>query len=461
MPANRPLIWNYFAHFTPFHEGWGTWSSPQGSHMVDGWSDVNRWIDLARVCEEGRFDAIFFGDTIGIYDAYQGSPDAAIRAGLQFPDADPSVLIGALGAATEHLGFAMTSSIIQAHPFEFARRMSTLDMMTNGRVGWNIVTSYLESAARNMGFDGLAEHDERYEMADDYLAATYGLWEHSWEDGATVRNATTGTLYDPKRIHRVDHVGKYFRTAGPSMMQPTAQRTPLLYQAGSSSRGTVFAATHAEVTFLGTQAVNGVARDVQRVREAAVAAGRPEDAVACIAMFAPVIGSTEAEARAKQKAYREALNPQALLAFFSTSGVDMSEIDLNRTISSLLAEDGSLSTTGRYWLEMIVAAFGDPDVSVADAVPSVAPAARFAGTPEQIADEVQRWADAGIDGFNLVPPETLGWADEWVTHVVPVLQRRGLMQQDYAPGTLREKLFRASPRLPESHPARCSVPARA
>ena len=208
------------------------------------------WIELAQLLERGGFDALFLADVIGTYDLYGGGPEAAIADAVQIPANDPAPLIPAMAMATEHLGFAFTSSVLQVPPFTFARHASTLDHLTGGRVAWNIVTSYLPNAGENLGLGGLPPHDERYARAEEYLEVTYKLWEGSWEEDAVLRDTARGVYADPAKIHAIDHAGDYYEVKGPHLAEPSPQRTPLLFQAGSSERGREFAATHAECVFM-------------------------------------------------------------------------------------------------------------------------------------------------------------------------------------------------------------------
>ena len=211
---------------------------------------IEPWIELARLLEKGGFDALFLADVIGAYDLYRGGPETAIQEAVQIPANDPMPLIPAMAMATEHLGFAFTSSVLQVPPFTFARQMSTLDHITGGRIAWNIVTSYLPNAGTNLGLGGLPLHDERYARAEEYLEVTYKLWEGSWEEGAVLCDIARGVYADPARIHPIDHAGAYYEVEGPHLSEPSPQRTPLLFQAGSSERGREFAATHAECVFM-------------------------------------------------------------------------------------------------------------------------------------------------------------------------------------------------------------------
>ncbi|KLU25221.1 oxidoreductase [Caballeronia mineralivorans PML1(12)] len=444
----RRLIYNAFTHVTPNHHSHGYWRHPEGRIQLD-YKRLAPWLDLARTVERGKFDTVFLADVVGVYDKFRGNGDTSIRTAMQFPSLDPASLVSALGAVTEHLGFAVTSSVIQDHPFDFARKMSTLDHMTDGRVAWNIVTSYLDNAARNHGQSALTEHDERYRWAEEYADVAYKLWEASWEDDALVADPERGVFADPAKVHKIHHRGQRYSVEGPHLSEPSPQRTPLLFQAGGSEAGRSFAARHAEATFIASRTPESAALTAADLRARARAFGRDGDELKIIVSLAPVIGSTEAEALARRRELKEWLSVEALQSFWSGGlGVDLSNIDPARPISELL-----LTNHVRGNVRAFIEAAPDHVVTFGDLLRQTV-SGRFAGTPEQIADEVQRYADAGVDGFNVVPVTTLGWWSEFVDQVVPVLQSRGLMQTDYAPGTLREKIQGHGPYLPDHHPAR-------
>jgi long-chain alkane monooxygenase len=446
--TRRRLIFNAFTHVTPNHHSHGYWRHPEGRGQLE-YKRLQPWIELAKTVERGRFDTVFLADVVGVYDRFRGNGDTAIRTAMQFPSLDPASLVSALAAATEHVGFAVTSSVIQDHPFDFARRMSTLDHLSDGRVAWNIVTSYLDNAARNFGHDKLEEHDERYRWAEEYVEVVYKLWEASWDDDARVADFERGVFAEPSKVRKILHRGARYSVEGPHLAEPSPQRTPLLFQAGGSEAGRTFAARHAEATFIAARTPESAAKHVADLRARARAFGRDGDELKIIVSLAPVIGSTEQEAQARRRELKEWLSVEALQAFYSGSlGVDLSDIDPNRPLSELL-----LTNHVRGNVRAFIEAAPDRTVTFGDLLKETV-SARFAGTPEQIADEVQRYADAGVDGFNVVPVTTLGWWTEFVDHVVPVLQKRGLMQTEYAPGTLREKIHGRGPNLPDHHPAR-------
>src|SRR5947209_9644931 len=205
----------------------GTWRHPES--QAARYKDLEYWTDLAKLLERGLFDGLFIADVLGVYDVYGGGPEAALRAGAQVPVNDPLLLVSAMAAATKHLGFGITASTSFEHPYTFARRMSTLDHLTKGRVGWNIVTSYLESGARNIGMSAQVRHDNRYDIADEYMEVLYKLWEGSWEDDAVVVDVERNVYTDPAKVHPIEHEGEYFKVPGIHLSEPSAQRTPLLY----------------------------------------------------------------------------------------------------------------------------------------------------------------------------------------------------------------------------------------
>ena len=410
---------------------------------------IEPWLELARLLEKGRFDALFLADVIGAYDLYRGGPETAIEEAVQIPANDPMPLIPAMAMATEHLGFAFTNSVLQVPPFTFARQISTLDHLTQGRIAWNIVASYLPNAGANLGFGGLPPHDERYERAEEYLEVAYKLWEGSWEEDAVLCDTARGVYADPAKIHPIDHKGAYYEVTGPHLAEPSPQRTPLLFQAGSSERGREFAATHAECVFMfaamrSFKASIGV---VQDIRARAARRGREPEDILFFQGVTPVVGGTEAEAEAKAADYLAQSSVEGGLVHMSGSvGVDLGAIDLDTPLSNL--ETDAIQGVVRGLIESAP----DKSVTFRDLARSRASGQFLTGTPEQIADTFQTWHEAGVDGFNIVYAVTPGTFADFIEGVVPELCRRGLVQADYAPGSLREKLFGRA-RLPAQHPA--------
>ena len=233
---------NCVAHLSP-----GLWRYPGDKALR--YKDIEYWQEVAQIAEKGLFDAIFIADVLGVYDVYGGNDLGALKTALQVPVNDPMQLAIIGAGVTKHIGFGVTAGVPFEHPFPFARRLSTLDHLTKGRIGWNIVTGYLPSANKNMGGSELP-HDERYELADEYMEVIYKLLEGSWEEDAVVLDSKNGVFADPNKIHHIGHHGKYFDVPGIHICEPSIQRTPVLFQAGNSARGRKFAATHAEAIFI-------------------------------------------------------------------------------------------------------------------------------------------------------------------------------------------------------------------
>ncbi|WP_244929427.1 LLM class flavin-dependent oxidoreductase [Nocardioides sp. W7] len=439
----KPLIFSAFVMNTPSHIMQGTWHLP-GSTSTE-FNSAQHWIDLAKLLEKGRFDFIFFADVIGLYGDYRGDYRKYVETGLQVPSNDPSVLASALAVATEHLGIAFTSSIVQEHPFNFARRVSTLDHLSGGRIAWNIVTSHLENSFRNFGHPALVAHDERYVWAEEYLDVLLKLWEGSWEEDAVLADAERGVYADFDKVHKIFHKGDRYEVEGPHLVAPSPQRTPLLFQAGSSPAGRDFAARNAEATFIAANSPETARAQIIDTRQRAAGFGRNPDDIKFFPGLSFVIGSTEDEARRKEAELEETLDWDGHLAHMSGSmGVDLGHHDLDAPVGNLNLE------TVQSLAGMLQAESPDKEVTVRDLVRWTAGSNRLVGTPEQIADQLEVWRDAGIDGVNVINVTRPGTYVEFIEHVTPVLQERGLQRREYDEGTLRHKVFGAD-RLPESH----------
>lgn len=441
-----PLHFSAFVMNTTSHILQGVWRRPDAGQT--NFNSLEHWVHLAKVLERGRFDFIFFADVVGLYGDYGGSYEKYVASGLQIPSNDPSVIASAIAYNTTDLGIAITSSVIQEHPFNFARKISTLDHASNGRIAWNIVTSALANAARNFGHDDLTEHDERYRWADEYVDVAYKLWEGSWDDGALLQDRDRGLHGDFDKIHKIHHVGERYRVEGPHLVAPSPQRTPILFQAGSSTAGRDFAARNAEAQFIISPGPAQARALVEDTRRRVVAAGRQPRDLKFFQGLHFVIGSTEAEARRKEADLDGAIDLDGMVAHLSGAvGVDFGGHDLDTPLGDIADTDGTRSI-----VEWVQESVSGREATVRDLGLLQGRNSRVVGTPESIADRLADWRDAGVDGINVVNATIPGSYEEFVDHVIPELQRRGLAQREYAPGTTRAKLF-GGDLLTDRHPA--------
>jgi long-chain alkane monooxygenase len=441
----EPLLFSAFVMNTTSHIVQGTWRRPDAGQA--DFNSLEHWVELAKLLERGRFDTVFFADVIGLYGDYRGDYRKYVESGLQIPSNDPSVLLSALAYNTEHLGLAITASILQEHPFNFARRISTLDHLSGGRIAWNIVTSHLENSFRNFGYDTIVGHDDRYEWAEEYLDVVFKLWEGSWDEGALIQDRVSGVHADFDKVHKIDHVGARYRVEGPHLVSPTPQRTPLLFQAGSSPVGRQFAARNAEATFIISPNPAAAGELIADTRRRAVAAGRNAADLKFFPGLTFVIGSTEEEARRKEAELEEWVDLDAHIAHLSGGlGIDFGHHDLDAPVGEIETE------TTHSIVDMVRQSVQGREPVVRDLGRVLAGSNRIVGTPEQIADALEVWRDAGVDGVNVVNSTLPGSYQEFIDHVTPVLQERGLQKREYSEGTLRKKLF-GSDRLNDRHRA--------
>ena len=445
----RQIRFNAFDMNCVAHQSSGMWRHPDDQAWR--YKDLTYWTELAKLLERGKFDGIFIADVLGTYDVYGGSNEAAIRHGAQVPVNDPILLVSAMALVTENLGFGITAGTAYEHPYPFARRMSTLDHLTKGRVGWNVVTGYLPSAARNMGHDDQLQHDDRYDHADEYLEVLYKLWEGSWEDDAVVRDRETGVFTDPSKVHEIGHQGKHFTVPGIHLSEPSPQRTPVIYQAGASKRGISFAAENAEAIFVAASTKAGLKETVAKLRDALEAAGRDRYSARIYTLLTIITDETSEKAQAKFEDFLQYTSDEGALVFMSGwMGVDLSEYDLDEPIGNVKSNA----------IQSAVANFQRPnadggewtvrDIGRNGAIGGLGPF--IVGSAAEVADTLQEWVEeTDVDGFNLAYAITPGTFEDIVEFVIPELRKRGAYPEEYAPGTLRNKLHGDGDRLPAGH----------
>ena len=447
------ILMNAFSQCCPTPQSEGQWKNPR-DRSVPGFNDPEFWVELAKTAERGIFDSLFFADIHGTYDVYGGNMDAGIRHGVQVPGNDPTVLIPLLARETQQLGFISTYSTTYFEPYLTAKLFSSLDHFTNGRVGWNIVTSYLSSAQRN-GLGELLEHDARYDKADEYMEVCYKLWESSWDEDALVYDIGKDTLVDPSRVHKINHRGEHYAVEGPHMCTPTVQRTPFLVQAGQSPRGYEFGTKHAEALFVVHQNVAKAAQAHTVVREFEAQAGRKPGSVKIMQGMSVVVAETARELELKVERYKSYAAVEGLLALFGGwTGVDLSQFKPDDTMEAF--ESNQMQHLAAFFADI------DPhrkwtfaDMSEYMKLGAISPV--VIGTPTQVADELERWVDdGGVDGFNLIPVIQPGTLEDFVDLVVPELQQRGRMPTSYPEQRLSlREIYKGAgqARLADDHPA--------
>lgn len=444
----RQIRFNAFDMNCVGHQSPGLWTHPRDKSWK--YKDLDYWQDLARTLEKGVFDGIFIADVIGYYDVYKGSNYHAIQQAAQIPVNDPLQLAAPIALATEHLGIGITASTSFEHPYTFARRIATADHHTKGRVGWNIVTSYLESGAKNIGEGGLRRHDNRYEVAGEYVEVLYKLLEGSWEEGAVVRDGEKRIFTHPEKVHEIGHKGKFFEVPGYQLTEPSPQRTPVLYQAGASGPGKEFAANHAECIFVAAPTKSLLKAYVSDIRARAAKAGRDPRKLYIYNLATIIADETDAKAQAKFEEYKQYASYDGALVFMSGwSGIDFGQYaptDIVKKVetNAIISMVEHFAGKDKSWSIEELAQFGG--------IGGLGPV--YVGSPSKVADILQEWVDeTDVDGFNLAYAVTPESFEDVVGFVVPELQRRGAYPKTYRPGTLRDKLFGDGPYLQAPHPA--------
>lgn len=448
---SRHLHFNLLDMTAPSHNNYGLWALPENQKRR--FRTIGFWRELARQCEAAKLDSLFLADVLGIAAAYRGSMDISIQEGIHVPALDPAIVAAAAIGATEHLGIGITQSATYEHPFSLARRMASLDQLSNGRIGWNIVMSYHPNANENFGFDtSYLTSEERYNRAEDFMETTYKLFEGSWEDDAVLADLETRLYADPAKVHRIDHVGPHYRSSGPSLVDATPQRTPLLFQAGMSDRGRLFAAKHAEVAFVVSyhdEAVRSVIRDL---REKAASFGRSRHELKIVPQVNIIAAATMEEAEAKLTRYNSYTKAEGYLAHEFADGFDPLQYPRSMTLDDAMAQAGMVRKDG--------GAYGHgPNTTVGEVIDAAQDLRneRFFvyGDPVTVADQIEEWADDfDLDGFNIRNYTHPGTVKDFGDFVVPELQRRGRYRLEYEGTTLRESVFGAgNARIADSHPA--------
>jgi FMN-dependent oxidoreductase (nitrilotriacetate monooxygenase family) len=451
MASNRRLL-----HINVNFQGAGShpaaWRSPEGRRLAA--LDIAHFQEVARISERGLLDAVFLASTLAISPDPKTAPLFAL---------DPIVTVAAMAVATTRVGFILTASSTFTQPYNLARALLSLDHVSRGRVGLNIVTTHEERAARNFGLQQLPLHDERYDRAADFVEVVLKLWD-SWEDEALVGDVDSGVWADPNRVHAINHNGSYYSVAGPMQIPRSPQGRPLLVQAGSSPQGRHFAALYAEAIFTAQQVLSGAQEYYSDIKNRARAHGRNPDHIAILPGLSLIIGGTEEQAWKRKKELDEIAGGtgSTLQAFANRLGVDPTDLDPDRPVSEHILEQiqagkiKPLPGTPQGFADAALALARDRSLTVRDIMArwSGAGHRRVVGAPEQIADTIEEWFTArGADGFNINCDVFPSGLEAFVDHVVPVLQRRGIYRTEYEGTTLRDHYGLKKPRNLFAQPA--------
>jgi FMN-dependent oxidoreductase (nitrilotriacetate monooxygenase family) len=426
---DRKLSLNAFVMTTGHHEA--AWrypgTQPERAH------DINAYIELAQIAERGKLDAVFLADGPALRQNVEHRVHSAF---------EPITLLTALAVATSRIGLISTASTSYYEPYNLARLFSSLDHISGGRAGWNIVTTAGLSAAQNFGLDAIPAHAKRYERAEEFVEVVLKLWD-SWEASAIVNAPASGVYADPSKIHAIDHVGPQFSVKGPFNAPRSPQGHPVLVQAGSSPDGRAFAARYAEAIFTAHQTLGSAQEFYSDIKARAVQLGRVPSAVKVLPGISPFLGGTEAEARRLEEEFNALTVPEyGLRQLRSLTGLDLSPYPLDGPVPvSLFGDESEVEgAQSRYALVLDIVRRENPTIrGLLHRLAGGRGHWVFAGTPEQVAGEIERWFTEGAaDGFNVMPPYFPGGLEDFVDQVVPILRRRGLFREDYEGTTLRD-----------------------
>jgi FMN-dependent oxidoreductase (nitrilotriacetate monooxygenase family) len=420
---------NLFIQSRGHHEA--AWRHPKSSALP--LTDIRYMVELAQRAEGGLFDSIFLADVLGLWNDVESTP---------FNWLEPITALAAVAMATGRIGLIATCSTTYTEPYNLARQFASLDHISNGRVGWNIVTTWSPQAGANFGHIGQVGHADRYERAEEFMAVVTGLWD-SWADDAVLDDRAGGRYADRTKVRTIDHKGPHYPVLGPLNMPRSPQGRPVFVQAGSSDTGKSFAARHAEAVFtahLEKATAKAFYADLKGLIEGE---GRNPRQVLILPGFSPIIGSTEAEAERYAEGLNELSDPEVGRHRLSQrfGGYDFSRLALDQNLSVADFPDPSKNEASRSRTEAVVALVARERPTLRQLLAKLAGARghfTIPGTPEKIADVMQDWLEGGAaDGFNLMPPVLPHQLDLFISEVVPLLQKRGLFREAYQGETLR------------------------
>ncbi len=426
--AGRQLTLNLFIYPGGHHEAAWRYRESEPERVLD----IRYYQELAQKAEAAKFDAVFLADGPSLAENVRYS------SRVRF---EPVTWLTAIAAATEKIGLIGTASTTYNEPYNLARLFASLDHISGGRAGWNIVTTSDAGAAHNFGLPEHPPHGERYEKAREFLDVVTRLWD-SWEDDALLADPRSGVFADADKVHRIDHVGKHYRVRGPLNISRSPQGRPVYVQAGSSEDGRSFAAQFAEAIFTAHQTLQSAQEFYSDIKARAAALGRRPDHLRILPGISPFLGSTEAEAKRLEEEIDDLIQPAASLDQLKRMiGVDLSGYDLDGPVPRhIIDTNGPKGLASRFQLVVDIVDRENPTIRQLIRRLAGARGHRVVvGTPEHVANEIQGWFEQGAaDGFNVMPPYLTGGFDHFVDEVVPILRKRGLFRQDYSGATLRD-----------------------
>jgi FMN-dependent oxidoreductase (nitrilotriacetate monooxygenase family) len=414
----------------------GGWRHPEST--LDDIFEPSRYQHVACVLEAAKFDGCFFADLFGLYDVHQGSFDAYVRRGGQISYLDPAVELPVMAAVTRHLGLGATLSTSFHSAYHLARWLASLDVMSKGRVAWNVVTSATDLEARNAGLDELPPRDLRYDRADEVMEACFALWD-SWDDDALVLDKRTGIMSDPAKVHYANYAGRWIKTRGPLSIPRSPQGHPVIMQAGSSDRGREFAARWAEIIFTVQRGQDEMHDFYTDIKSRMHDRGRAPSECAILPAVSVVLGETESIAQERADYLASLIDPELTLASSSSNlGADLTKLDAGRTLADLQGNQGMQGSQ-----DVVEQVMKAESLSLKEAVAKRWENREIVGTPATVADRLQAVFESGVcDGFVLTPTMFPGMFEQFCRAVVPELQRRGLFRTEYSGSTLRENIRR-------------------
>ncbi len=420
---------NLFIQSRGHHEA--AWRHPKSSRLP--LTDIDYTVEVTQKAEAGLFDSIFLADVLGLWNDVSTTP---------FNWLEPLTTLAALSMATSKVGLIATASTTYTEPYNLARQLCSLDHISRGRIGWNIVTTWSPQAGGNFGGIGQVTHADRYERAEEYMTVVKGLWD-SWADDAVLDDRAAGRYADPGRVKAINHVGQHYKVKGPLNLPRSPQGRPVFVQAGSSDTGKRFAAHHAEAVFTAHLEKKTAKAFYVELKGLLAAEGRDPSQVLILPGFSPIIGSTETEAKRFSDELNDLSDPEVGRNRLSLrfGGADLSHLSLDKPLAPEDLPNPALNEASRSRTEVIVDFVREQRPTLRQLLAKLAGARGhfvFEGTPDQVADLMEEWVAGGVaDGFNLMPPVLPEMLDVFIAEVVPILQKRGLFRTHYEGNTLR------------------------